>query len=348
MNPLLEMNDLSLKLGDFTLGPLSLSLAPGDYLVLLGPSGCGKTSLLRTVAGVYPIASGRVRMDGCDVGHLPPQKRSVGYVAQTANLFPHLNVAKNVAFGLAYLSLSSKEKQRRFERMVSLLGLQDFLERRPATLSGGESRRVALARSLVVNPRVLLLDEPLSMLDHNARTNMLDILMMIHDELGTATIHVTHDREEAWALNQRCAVMRQGRIEQSGSVNELFRQPNTRFVAEFLSGSNVFRARFERRGTRWVAVLDWAEFDLAGAVDFEEGFLQIRPESFLISPQQDTGTLRGVIRSLADRGIYSEILVEVANGNVLRVHTPTAGAADLQVGNSISLKCATPPHAIER
>lgn len=348
MNPLLEMVDLNLKLGGFTLGPLSLLLARGDYLVLVGPSGCGKTSLLRTIAGVYAAESGRICLEGRDVNQLPPQKRGVGYVAQAVDLFPHMSVAKNVAFGLSYLKLSREEKRRRLDRMADLLGLRDLLPRNPSTLSGGEGRRVALARSLVVNPRVLLLDEPLSMLDHNARTGMLDILKTIHQELGTATIHVTHDREEAWASSGQCAVMRRGRIEQVGPVSDLFRQPGSRFVAEFLGGSNVFPARFEERAGRWFAILDWAEFALAAPVGFGRGYLQIRPESLVLAPQEGPGTIRGMVRSIADRGIYSEIVVEVPGGSILQVHMVTASCPELRVGNSINLRCATAPHAIER
>lgn len=223
-----------MRVGEFRLGELWLSLAPGDYLVLLGPSGCGKTTLLRVVAGVYGVAPGRLFLAGQDLADVPPQERHISYVSQTNDLFPHLSVKANIAFGLSYLPLTAGERERRVRRMAGLLDIAGLLDRSPVMLSGGESKRVALARGLVMNPRMLLLDEPLDGVDHNARAGMFDVLRMIHEELGTATIHVTHDRRDARALGRRCAVMREGRIEQVGSAEELFERPGTEFVAEFL------------------------------------------------------------------------------------------------------------------
>lgn len=234
MTPLLEIRKLKLGLGAFTLGEMSLALAPGDYLVLLGPSGCGKTSLLRAVAGLLPVGRGQLWLEGTDCGNTPPHRRRVSYVSQSTDLFPHLNVAQNIGFGLSYLALSRTERRRRIERISAQFGIAGLLGRETANLSGGESKRVALARGLVVNPRVLLLDEPLSGVDEHARAGMFEALKMIHDELGTATVHVTHDRVEAAAMGGRCAVMRAGRIEQEGALEELLRRPRTEFVAEFL------------------------------------------------------------------------------------------------------------------
>lgn len=234
MVPLLELRNLNLRVGMFALEKISLSLLRGDYLVLLGPSGCGKTTLLRAIVGAHPAPQGALFLEGEDAGSLPVHLRRLGYVAQTVDLFPHMDVASNIRFGLAYLPISKREKELRFERIVALLGVQELLSRRPANLSGGEGKRVALARSLAVGPRALLLDEPLSGIDEYARPEMLRTLKMLHDELGTATIHVTHDRDEARGIGGRCAVMRAGRIEQAGTTEEIFTAPATRFVAEFL------------------------------------------------------------------------------------------------------------------
>ena len=347
MASLLEIRNLELTLGSFTLGELSLTLASGDYLVLLGPSGCGKTSLLRTVAGIYTADRGELFLEGEDVGRVAPHKRGMGYVAQTADLFPHMDVARNIAFGLSYLKAGRAEKRRMFDRMVDFFGIGALLPRSPATLSGGESKRVGLARSLVVGPRVLLLDEPLSMLDHNARAEMLAVLKRIHDELGTAAIHVTHDREEAWALEGHCAVMRDGRIEQVGSVSELFREPRSRFVAEFLGGTNIFPARFVSERGEWKALLGWTQFGLAGPVAFSRGYVQIRPESLALASEQDREAIEGTIRSVAERGVYVEVAVEAAAGIVLRAHLITRDGSGLRVGERIRLRCISPPHPIE-
>jgi len=235
--PLLEIRRLHLDLGGFALAEISLSLERGDYLVLLGPSGCGKTTLLKAVAGVYRTGAGQLFLEGEDVGGWPPQRRRVSYVSQTADLFPHLDVGGNIAFGLRYLGLRRTERRRRVERMAELLGIGSLLSRWPATLSGGEAKRVALARGLVLTPRVLLLDEPLAGVDPGARAAMFGVLRMIHEDLRTATIHVTHDRDEARAMGQRCAIMRSGRIEQVGSLDELIAAPLTPFVAEFIGGA---------------------------------------------------------------------------------------------------------------
>jgi len=352
MTALLQIRDLTLRLGAFTLGPLSLEVEAGGYLVLLGPSGCGKTTLLRAVAGVHHAKPGTLFLDGRDVGALVPQVRRVGYVAQVSDLFSHLTVRENVAFGLRYLGLERAAREARLARIVKLLGLEALLDRSPGTLSGGEARRVALARSLAVEPRMLLLDEPLSMLDPNARIEVLAALRAIHDELGTAAIHVTHEREEAWAVagaggtGERCAVMRAGRIEQTGSVDALFRAPRTRFVAEFLGGANVLPARFETREGRPVAVLTLGEIVLAGPVAFERGYVQIRPESLVPTSSGAEGAIRSRVRSVADRGLYQELVAETGDGNILRVHLILGDRERSAPGEALALRCAVPPHPI--
>ena len=345
--PLLELCSLELKLGAFRLGPVSLSLAAGDYLVLLGPSGCGKTSLLKAIAGFHPTAAGQLFVEGREAAGLPVHRRGIGYVSQAADLFPHLDVAGNVRFGLAYSRLSPLEKLERFDRIVELVGLEGLLDREPATLSGGEARRVALARALAVSPRLLLLDEPLGMLDEQARPEMLETLKRLHAELGTATVHVTHEREEAWAVGARAAVMRAGRVEQLGPVGELFRRPATCFVAEFLGGANVLAARFEARpggGAR--AVLDWGGFDLAGAPGFSEGWLLIRPEHVALAALGEKGAFAATVRSVSDRGSHIEAVFEAGGGNILRAHLVAQDGAGLRAGEAVALRLTSAPHAI--
>ncbi len=343
---LLELREMSLSLGTFRLGPLWLQLCAGDYLVLLGPSGCGKTSLLRALAGIYPLPGGQLFLRGADIGGLPPHRRNVGYVSQTADLFPHMNVAENIAFGLSYGGMPRDERRAKVKHVAQLLDVSALLERAPATLSGGEAKRVALARCLVLEPRLLLLDEPLSMLDHNARRRMLDLLAEIHERLGTATIHVTHDREEAWALGSRCAVMDAGRLEGEGTAEELFRRPGCRFVAEFLGGENVFAAKFERREGRFLAVLEWAEFELPDALRFDSGWVQIRPESIVSAGEKCAGSFRATVLSCSDRGVYRELRVATESGERLVWHAATAGGSAPADGQEVLLRLAEPPHAI--
>ena len=346
MPPLLEIRDLHLVLGDFVLGRLSLALDPGDYLLLLGPSGCGKTSVLRTIAGFHRVDEGVIRLDGAEITTVSPRRRRVGYVAQAIDLFDHLTVRENIAFGLRYRGMTRAARESAFERIVGLLGLRELLGRYPSTLSGGESKRVALARSLVVQPRVLLLDEPVSVLDYNARAEMLGILRALHEELGTATIHVTHDWEEAWAFESRCAVMRSGRIEQVGDVNELFRAPRTRFVAEFLGFANVFPARFVHSDGKTLARLDWTQFELPGAVPFDEGYLGIRPETLVPATDGTLGSFHGRVVSVADRGAYREVRVEVAPGTSLVAHLAGSACQGLRAGDTLPWRCSRVPHPI--
>jgi ABC-type Fe3+/spermidine/putrescine transport system ATPase subunit len=340
------MRNLSLTLGAFRLGPLSLQLAGGDYLVLLGPSGCGKTSLLRAVAGIYPVAPGQLLLEGRDVGRLAPHRRGVGYVSQTADLFPHMTVAGNIAFGLRYLGVPRDARRERVEHIAGLLGVEDLLERSPATLSGGEAKRVALARCLAVRPRLLLLDEPLGMLDHNARRRMLELLGAVHAELGTATLHVTHDREEAWALGGRCAVMDAGRLVGEGVVEELFRRPRSRLVAEFLGGENLFEARFERRGEKTVAVLSWGEFELASPVEDQRGWVLIRPESIVPAGPDCPDAFRARLLSSSDRGVYRELRLATEVGKILVCHAARAAGPVIAVGEEMLLRLAEPPHPV--
>ena len=198
--------------GDFRLGPVSMTLRRGDYLVLMGPSGCGKTTLLKTLAGLLPPDSGEIHVAGVRVDHLPSRRRGVGYVPQHSLLFPHMTVADNVRFGLSYAAISAAQRQERFSRAVELTGVGSLLSRYPATLSGGEARRVALARALAVDPAVLLLDEPLSMLDSDARTELLATLRGIRQEARAVAVHVTHQSEEVGAIATCVATLQAGQL----------------------------------------------------------------------------------------------------------------------------------------
>jgi putative spermidine/putrescine transport system ATP-binding protein len=207
-----QLRAVGLALGEFRLGPISLTLQRGDYLAIMGPSGCGKTTLLKTIAGILRPEAGEIYIGGRRVDDLPSCRRSIGYVPQHSLLFPHQTVANNVRFGLRYTACSSGERQSRLARAVELTGVAGLLNRFPTTLSGGEARRVALARALAVTPTVLLLDEPLSMLASEARQALLETLRGIRRETHTVTLHVTHNAEEAEAVASACAVMLDGRI----------------------------------------------------------------------------------------------------------------------------------------
>jgi ABC-type Fe3+/spermidine/putrescine transport system ATPase subunit len=218
---------------------LDLDVADGELVTLLGPSGCGKTTTLRMVAGLIEPTAGRVYFDADDVTFLPPRKRNIGFVFQTPALFPHLTVADNVAFGLSVKGVRKAALRERVDEMLVMVGLSGYGARLPAQLSGGQQQRVALARVLATDPRVLLFDEPLSALDRNLRDTLKYSILELQRRTGKTAIYVTHDQSEAFAISDRIVVMNAGRVEQIGSQTELYLEPRTPFVAEFIGANNA-------------------------------------------------------------------------------------------------------------
>ena len=227
---------------------VSLELKQGEVVGLLGPNGAGKTTTFYMITGMIRPNSGRIFFNGQDITQFPMFKRArmgIGYLSQEPSVFRKLTVEENVMAILETLPLSKSERENRLRTLLEDLSITHLAQQKAYTLSGGERKKTAIARSLIIQPQLLLLDEPLGMLDHNGRKEMLDILKMIHTDLQTTTIHITHDRHEAWSIARVCAVMNNGRIIQRGSVAELFRKPATLFVAEFLGSCNIFKATFK-------------------------------------------------------------------------------------------------------
>ena len=219
---------------------IDLSIPAGEFFALLGPSGCGKTTTLRMIAGFERPTSGEIRLDGKDLSQTPPNKRPVNTVFQSYALFPHLTVRDNVGYGLRWVKgLSKSDKVDKVDKVIAQVRLTELADRRPAQMSGGQQQRVALARALVLNPRVLLLDEPLGALDAKLRKELRAELTAVHREVGITFLLVTHDQEEALEMSQRLAVMNLGRVAQAGSPQEVYEQPQTEFVADFLGAANV-------------------------------------------------------------------------------------------------------------
>jgi putative spermidine/putrescine transport system ATP-binding protein len=225
--------------GHRALTGVNLSMAPGEFIALLGPSGCGKTTVLRALSGLESISDGRILIDGQDVAHVPVNKRDIGMVFQAYSLFPHMTVTQNVEFGLRMRKVDADDRRTRAEEALEMVGLGHLGARYAHQLSGGQQQRVALARALVTRPRVLLLDEPLSALDAKVRVQLRDEIRRIQTDLGITTLFVTHDQEEALAVADRVAVMRDGNIEQVGTPEDLYTRPATSFVATFVGLSNA-------------------------------------------------------------------------------------------------------------
>lgn len=318
-----QVRDLWVDLDEFHLREINLDVAAGEYFVVLGPTGAGKTVLLETIAGLHQPGKGRIMLDGEDVTDVPPERRGIGFVYQDYMLFPHLNVTGNIAFGLKLRRVGREVVEERVTEMGQLLGIDHLLHRRPGTLSGGEQQRVALARALVVEPRLLLLDEPLSALDPGMREGLQRELARVHRELGTTTIHVTHDFEEAVALGDRIGIVNEGRVVQVGSPEEIFRRPDSEFVARFVGVRNIFQGRIRpgddgyqmlcldpstssgQRGVK-IAVVTGLSGQAHGS---------IRPEEIVISSEplhsSARNSFRGRIVSITDRGTLVYVTVRV-------------------------------------
>ncbi len=237
---MIEIEDLKVDVGDFHLRDINIRLGTAEYVVLLGPTGAGKTVLIETLAGVHRPRSGRILMNGMDASRLPPEHRRIGYVPQDYALFPNMPVEDNIAFALS-LKLSSRESVKEVVKELAVLfGIEHLLRRMPHNLSGGEKQRVALARALAVEPRALLLDEPLAALDNVSRTSLSMELKKVQKRFEVTILHVTHDLEEAFTLGDRVAVMMESTLVQCGSPKEVFHRPRNRKIAEFVGVKNIF------------------------------------------------------------------------------------------------------------
>ncbi len=314
---------------------LSLDIGAGEFFGLLGPSGCGKSTLLRMLAGFETPDEGRILLDGRDIAAMPPHLRPVNMMFQSYALFPHLTVAGNVAFGLKQEHLSRPEIERRVAEMLALVQLHDLGGRKPHQLSGGQRQRVALARALVKRPKVFLLDEPLAALDKKLRAETQFELMALQEKLGLSFIVVTHDQEEAMTMADRIGVMSQGRLAQVGTAAEIYEQPATRWVAEFIGDVNLLEGTVSEAAGEAVTVTTSAGTLRAtspGAVAPGQSVaVAIRPEKFHISAEQPAGEagngLAGEVTDvgyLGDMSLYkvkldTGIVVKAASVNVTRL-----------------------------
>ena len=319
---------------------VSVQIRKGEFFTLLGPSGCGKTTLLRLIAGFETPTSGTILLDGQDITNLPPNKRPVNTVFQSYALFPHLTVAQNVGFGLEMQGKSKAEVAATTERMLALVRLEAMAGRKTSQLSGGQQQRVALARALAPQPKVLLLDEPLSALDLKLRKEMQIELKRLQHETGITFIFVTHDQEEALTMSDRIAVMRAGKINQIGNPRDIYTRPANRFVASFIGESNFLPAtvRDGKVTLRAGGAVDAG--DLAGRAG--DVTVAVRPEQVRITTVDETGALPATVRDLVYFGTDTHYHLALADGSevVARLQSQTSGAAELAPGARVGLRFA--------
>jgi len=327
----LSVSSLSLRLGAFRMADISLSLDKGEYLVLMGPSGCGKTSLLRAIAGLV-ASKGSIEVEGRDISTSDPSRRGVGYVPQMAALFPHLTVRDNIGFGLRYVGLSGAAADVRVREVAHKLGVVHLLERRPGTLSGGEAKRVALARCMAPDPRVLLLDEPLGMLDPISRRELILTLRALTSEFSASVLHVTHDCEEAWTLGNSCAVMSRGAIEQRGRAEDIRFRPASKFVATFFSDADLLPATAAGDS---LADVGFAVFPCEGAVP-PGCSVAVLPEYFAPGRGDGLATFSAQVLSVVEREGVLRVEISPRKGLVLRAQAALSDAPLLTPGKSVS------------
>ena len=345
MQPVVQFENVTKAYGQaVAVDNLNLSIEPGKFVTLLGPSGCGKSTTLRMLGGFETPNSGRILLAGKDVTRLPPNKRDVNIVFQDYALFPHMNVARNIAFGLELKGHSSDAIHRRVMELLELVRLQDYAHRLPSELSGGQRQRVALMRALAPDPQVLLLDEPLSALDAKLRQQMQIELKSIQEKTGKTFLFVTHDQEEALTMSDQIVVMNNGKVEQMGDPHTLYARPNSVFVANFIGEANLLRATVVGAGGDRTA-LDWngrkveAAASAHGAKAGDAVCIVLRPEAVQFSADAGrvANAMPGKIRQRVFKGNHTSLTVEVADGSFLNalVHpgdAETLSGEDVWIG----------------
>lgn len=306
--------------GDFkAIDDVSMSIQEGEFFTLLGPSGCGKTTLLRMIAGFNTIEGGEILFEGESINNIPAHKRDIGMVFQNYAVFPHLSIYDNVGYGLKARKVSREESHERIMKALEVVQIADLKDRMPAALSGGQQQRVALARAIVIEPKILLMDEPLSNLDAKLRVQMRTVIKKLQRQLNITTIYVTHDQEEALAISDRIAVMHKGKVMQIDRPDNLYKVPENRFVSNFIGTSNFLEAKVIDSNTLSIAdyIINKNHLGNSG----EDVIISVRPEQFIFT-NEDEG-ISGEITLATFLGDFVNYEITLENGNVIEVNEYT-------------------------
>lgn len=331
----IELKNITQKYGEFTaVNDLSLSIQTGEMLALLGPSGYGKTTLLRTIAGLIPLYKGAVYLDGVNISGWPAQKRNTAMVFQSYALFPNMTVAENILYGLKVRKINKEIQKHKLKEILARVMLEGYGNRKIYELSGGQQQRVALARALVIEPDVLLFDEPLSNLDEKLRVSMRQEIRKLQQEYGITSVYVTHDQEEAMSIADRIVIMKDGIIQQVGTPVEVYFNPLNIFTADFMGLANILEpdALEAANGHVTVKVFNNTYKLKSNGLITEKTKIMLRPENILIS---ETGQCRGIIKWHENLGAFSRITIEV-QGSSLTVQTLNSCYRDYKRGDLVN------------
>ncbi|WP_138933806.1 ABC transporter ATP-binding protein [Roseovarius arcticus] len=334
---LIQLDGISRRFGSITaLADITLSVRQGEFLALLGPSGCGKTTLLRLIAGFLDPSAGELSIGGKRMNTVPPDRRPVNTVFQNYALFPHMDVADNIAFGLKRARLPKAEITQRVKETLELVGMAAFAARWPNELSGGQQQRVALARAIVNRPKVLLLDEPLAALDLKLRKRMQIELKRLHEKLGMTFILVTHDQEEALTIADRIVVMDHGKIAQIGTGQEIYEAPGTRFVADFIGEANLLALSVED-GRNIFPGLDPSD-SLDAVMSSAQGVMMVRPENVeIVGDATPAGwvTGQGTLIQKIFRGVAWRLYLQLPDGQEIVIDTQHDDAGQIEIDSNV-------------
>lgn len=335
---MLAVHNLSLNVGRFKLKDINLVVQEGEFFALLGPTGAGKSVFLEALAGLRQVNSGNIWLNGQDITFEKPEKRKMAFVYQDFSLFPHKKVKDNIRYGLYFQKQKNKDREEKFYRyLVELLNIENLLERYPESLSGGEKQKVALARALMVRPATLLLDEPFSSLDFNTREELVNKLQSLHRDLANRVILVTHDFTEARILANRAGVIREGFLEQAGSLEEIFLKPASYFVAEFTGMKNLFPVTVSE-GKAWFSEHAQAVV-IEGKAKEGNYYLGVRPENILLAKdciERIGNCFSGIITGIKNKGVYLEVNITTPFAHWKAVLSPSQfSALDLKLEEKV-------------